>query len=250
MTPMPTRPACADRLARRVDLVERRRARSSRARRRAGRRRELLRQACGSRATRTARSSARATARDSAAPRRRTSRARRCGFARARGCRARPRRARPAPRDSASARSSAPPPAARRATRASTISSRAPFSPMPGHALDVVDAVAHQRQHVDHLIRPHAELLDDARRVVPGAFIARVEDANAVADELEEILVAGDDRDLESGARAPASPACRSRRRPRSAARSGSGTPSASHASCTSGTCSARSDGIGVRLAL
>ena len=37
--------------------------------------------------------------------------------------------------------------------------------------------------------------------VVPGAFVARVEDADAVADELEEVLVARDDRDLEAGRR-------------------------------------------------
>ena len=66
------------------------------------------------------------------------------------------------------------------------------------HALDVVDAVAHERQHVDDLIGPHAELLDDAGRVEPGALVARVVDADAVADELEEVLVAGDDRDVEA----------------------------------------------------
>ena len=33
------------------------------------------------------------------------------------------------------------------------IKSRAPFSPIPGHPLDVVDGVAHQREHVNHLLR-------------------------------------------------------------------------------------------------
>ena len=59
-----------------------------------------------------------------------------------------------------------------------------------GHALDVVDRVAHQRQDVDDLLRRDAELLLHALRVVPGAFVARVEDADAVADQLKEILVA------------------------------------------------------------
>ncbi len=62
-----------------------------------------------------------------------------------------------------------------------------------GHALDVVDRVADEREHVDHLLRRHAELLDDAGRVVPGAFVAGVEHANPPADELEKVLVARDD---------------------------------------------------------
>ena len=66
-----------------------------------------------------------------------------------------------------------------------------------GHALDVVDGVSHQREHVDHLFGSDAELRLDAFRVVPRAFIARVEHANArrVVDELKEILVARHDRD-------------------------------------------------------
>ena len=48
--------------------------------------------------------------------------------------------------------------------------------PDAGHSLDVVDGVAHQRQDVDHLIGPDAELLLDAGRVVPRPFFARVED--------------------------------------------------------------------------
>ena len=59
--------------------------------------------------------------------------------------------------------------------------------------LDVVDRVAHQRQHVDHPAGRDAELLPHSAGVVPRAGVARVEDAHAVADELEEVLVAGDD---------------------------------------------------------
>jgi hypothetical protein len=62
------------------------------------------------------------------------------------------------------------------------------------NALDIVDGVAHQREHVDHLGRPDPELLLYSGGVVPRALVARVVDADAVADELEEILVAGDDR--------------------------------------------------------
>ena len=40
-----------------------------------------------------------------------------------------------------------------------------------------------------------------AGRVVPGAFVARVEDADAVPDELKEVLVARHDGDVEPGRR-------------------------------------------------
>ena len=65
------------------------------------------------------------------------------------------------------------------------------------HPFDVVDAVAHQREHVHDLVGPHAELFADAGLVEPEPFVARVVDFEAVADELEEVLVARDDRDLE-----------------------------------------------------
>ena len=68
-----------------------------------------------------------------------------------------------------------------------------------GHALDVVDGVAHQGENVDHPFGPDAELLLDAVRVVPRTRVARVEHGHAVADELEEVLVAGDDRYVEPG---------------------------------------------------
>ncbi len=67
------------------------------------------------------------------------------------------------------------------------------------HAFDVVDAVAHQREDVHDLVRTYAELFDDAVGVEPEAFVARVVDLDAVADELEEVLVAGDDRHVEAG---------------------------------------------------
>ena len=68
---------------------------------------------------------------------------------------------------------------------------------MPGHAGDVVAGVADEREHVDHLRRLHAELLDDAVGVEPGAVLARVVDADAVVHELKEVLVDRDDRHLE-----------------------------------------------------
>ena len=61
------------------------------------------------------------------------------------------------------------------------------------HTLHVVDGVAHQGQHVHHLLGRHAELLLHARRVVPGAVIARVEDPDVLLHQLVEVLVAGDD---------------------------------------------------------
>ena len=69
----------------------------------------------------------------------------------------------------------------------------------PRHALDVVDRVAHQRQDVDDLARRNAELLLHALGVVPRPVVARVVDLHSVVDELEEVLVAGHDRDLEAG---------------------------------------------------
>ena len=73
------------------------------------------------------------------------------------------------------------------------------FLPDAGHALDVVDGVAHQREHVDHLAGRHPELLGDAGGIEPGAFVARVVDADAVTHQLEEILVPGDEGDVEAG---------------------------------------------------
>ena len=67
-----------------------------------------------------------------------------------------------------------------------------------GNALHVVGRVAHQREHVDHLLRRDAELLLHAFGVEPRPGLTRVEDLDGAADELEEVLVAGDERDLEA----------------------------------------------------
>ena len=66
------------------------------------------------------------------------------------------------------------------------------------HALDVVDGVAHQRHDVDDLVGPDAELFHDAGRVVPRAVVSGIEHADAVAHELEEVLVHRDDGDVEA----------------------------------------------------
>src|SRR5712691_9630521 len=65
------------------------------------------------------------------------------------------------------------------------------------YAGDVVARVADQRQHVRHLERLHAKLVDDARGIEPSAVFARVVDANAISHELKKILVDRNDRDLE-----------------------------------------------------
>ena len=69
-----------------------------------------------------------------------------------------------------------------------------------GNALDVVDGVAHQREHVDHLFGRDAELGLDAFGVVPRALVARVEhaDVRRVVHQLKEVLVAGHDHDRPS----------------------------------------------------
>ncbi len=74
-----------------------------------------------------------------------------------------------------------------------------PLLANPGHAFDVVDRVAHQRQHVDHLLRRDAELLFDAGRVEPHPLVPRVEHTDAFVHELKEVFVAGDDSRIESG---------------------------------------------------
>ena len=49
------------------------------------------------------------------------------------------------------------------------------------------------------MARHHPELRLHAFGVVPGARVARIENTDAVAYELKEILVAGDDSDVEAG---------------------------------------------------
>ena len=65
-----------------------------------------------------------------------------------------------------------------------------------GHALHVVGGVAHDGEHVDHLRGQHAELRPHAFGIEPRAVVFRVVDADRPLDELEEVLVAGDDRHL------------------------------------------------------
>ena len=67
------------------------------------------------------------------------------------------------------------------------------------HARHVVASVADEGQHVDDLIRRDAELVEHPLRVEPGAIFPRVVDADAAADQLEEVLVDRDDGDLETG---------------------------------------------------
>ena len=67
----------------------------------------------------------------------------------------------------------------------------------PGHAGDVVDGVAGQRQEIDDLVGADAPFLlklDGVHELV----LAQVEDADLVADQLAGVLVGGDDEDVES----------------------------------------------------
>ena len=69
----------------------------------------------------------------------------------------------------------------------------------PLHARDVVRAVAHDRQHVDHVGRIGAELLAHRSEALDLGRLAGLEDVvelHALADELQEVLVAGDEEDL------------------------------------------------------
>ncbi len=61
-----------------------------------------------------------------------------------------------------------------------------------GNARHIVDAVAHQRLNIDHLIRRHTELFDDLR-ATDAAILHRVEERDLVGDELHQILVRGND---------------------------------------------------------
>ena len=68
----------------------------------------------------------------------------------------------------------------------------------PRHAGDVVDRVAHQRQHVGHLLRRHAEVLGRPPRVVELVRARCGSSATSVADELHHVLVGGDQDDVEA----------------------------------------------------
>ena len=82
------------------------------------------------------------------------------------------------------------------------------------HARDVVRGVADEREVIDDLLGHHVELRLDAR-AVELRVEHRVDERDAVVDELRHVLVAGRDDDLEALVRARARRACRSRRRPR-----------------------------------
>jgi len=69
----------------------------------------------------------------------------------------------------------------------------------PGRAGHVIDRIATERHHVDHLPRWHAKDLLDLRRVTDQVVFLRIEDADAVADKLVHVLVRGDDEHLVSG---------------------------------------------------
>ena len=72
------------------------------------------------------------------------------------------------------------------------------FFPNARHSLHVVAGIAHQRQHVDHLVRPDPELLHDTSGVVPNTLVTRVEHLNLIVHQLEEVLVAGDQHHLQT----------------------------------------------------
>ncbi len=67
-----------------------------------------------------------------------------------------------------------------------------------GDARDVVDAVAHQRQHVADLLGPDAELLAHLGRA-KHAVLHRVENHDAVTAELQQVLVRRADHDVHPG---------------------------------------------------
>ena len=72
------------------------------------------------------------------------------------------------------------------------------LGPAFGHARDVVDAVAHQRQHVDDLVGADAELVHHRRFAVHAAAAHRVDQGDAGPHELGEILVAGGNGDVDA----------------------------------------------------
>ena len=129
------------------------------------------------------------------------------------------------------------------------IRSRAPFSPMPGTPLmlSIESPISASTSTTCAGATPNFSFTPSASNHVPSSF--RVVDRDAVVHELEEVLVAGDDRHLEAGVDRLR------RQRPDhvvglEALEVRIGTPSASQASWTQGICSARSGGIGARFAL
>ena len=72
------------------------------------------------------------------------------------------------------------------------------FDADPRRAGDVVDTVAGQGLHVDHLVRPDTELFLDLFRADP-PVLHRIDHFNAAADQLHKILVGRDDRHPSAG---------------------------------------------------
>ena len=64
-----------------------------------------------------------------------------------------------------------------------------------GHARHVVRAVAGERLHVDHPLRPHAEALLHLLRADLAVLEVVVHDHGVAFDELHQVLVGGDDGD-------------------------------------------------------
>ena len=67
-----------------------------------------------------------------------------------------------------------------------------------GDARNIVDRIAGQRLDIDHLVRGNAEFLDDLG-FADLAVLHGVEERDAVADELHQVLVRGHDPDLGAG---------------------------------------------------
>ena len=78
------------------------------------------------------------------------------------------------------------------------IRSRAPFSPMPGTPLmlSIESPISASTSTTCSGATPNFSFTPVG--VVPGAFVARVVDRMPSCDELKEVLVAGDDRDVEA----------------------------------------------------
>ena len=87
--------------------------------------------------------------------------------------------------------------AAPRASRTAAMRSRAPFSPMPGTPLmlSIVSPMSARTSTTCSGATPNFSFTASASNQAPSSL--RVEHFDAVADELEEVLVSGDDRDLE-----------------------------------------------------
>ena len=74
----------------------------------------------------------------------------------------------------------------------SAMSCAAVFTPMPGHARNVVGGIPDQRLHLDDLPRRHPEFLDHLRDADLAILHGVVHD-DAIGHELHQVLVGGDD---------------------------------------------------------